>query len=71
MILMSQPTTLLELIGLPPAHSTAIVLPEAGIRAAYQQLRDQVSEMADGSRPSESRVDGWRGHPGHPPTKAS
>ena len=47
MILMSQPTTLLELIGLPPADSTAIVLPEAGIRVSYQQLRDQVSEMAD------------------------
>jgi len=44
---MSQPTTLLELIGLPPADSTAIVLPEAGIRVSYQQLRDQVSEMAD------------------------
>lgn len=44
---MSQPTTLLELIGVAPPDSTAIVLPEAGIRVSYRQLRDQVSEMAD------------------------
>lgn len=46
-LLMSNPNTLLELIGAPPAASTAIILPEAGIRVTYQQLRDQVVEMAD------------------------
>ena len=44
---MSQPNTLLEVISAAPAESTAIVLPEAGIRVTYKQLRDQVSEMAD------------------------
>jgi acyl-CoA synthetase (AMP-forming)/AMP-acid ligase II len=44
---MSNPNTLLELIGAAPASSTAILLPEQGIRVTYQQLRDQVSEMAD------------------------
>lgn len=44
---MSQPTTLPELIGAAPAGSTAIVLPEAGIKVTYGQLRDQVAEMAD------------------------
>jgi acyl-CoA synthetase (AMP-forming)/AMP-acid ligase II len=44
---MSQPNTLLELIGAAPAVQTAIVLPEAGIRVSYGQLRDQVAEMAD------------------------
>jgi acyl-CoA synthetase (AMP-forming)/AMP-acid ligase II len=46
-MLMSQPNTLLELIGTAPADSTAIVLPEAGIRITYAQLRAQVAEMAD------------------------
>jgi acyl-CoA synthetase (AMP-forming)/AMP-acid ligase II len=44
---MLMPATLLELISAAPAQSTAIVLPEAGIRITYQQLRDQVAEMAD------------------------
>ncbi len=44
---MPNPSTLLELIGVAPANSTAIVLPESGIRVSYQQLRDQVNEMAD------------------------
>ena len=44
---MSTPDTLLELIGAAPADSTAIVLPEAGIRVTYKQLRDQVAAMAD------------------------
>src|SRR5580704_10768317 len=44
---MSQPNTLLEVISAAPAESIAIVLPEAGIRVTYKQLRDQVSEMAD------------------------
>ncbi len=47
MIRMSNPTTLLELIQAAPAERTAIVLPESGIRVSYQQLRDQVTEMAD------------------------
>jgi acyl-CoA synthetase (AMP-forming)/AMP-acid ligase II len=45
--LMSSPHTLLEVLGVAPAESTAIVLPEAGIRVTYRQLRDQVAEMAD------------------------
>ena len=44
---MSNPNTLLELIQVAPAERAAIVLPEPGIRITYQQLRDQVSEMAD------------------------
>ncbi len=44
---MSNPNTLLELIQAAPAERTAILLPEAGIRVSYQQLRDQVVEMAD------------------------
>jgi acyl-CoA synthetase (AMP-forming)/AMP-acid ligase II len=44
---MSNSNTLLEVIAAAPAQSTAIVLPEAGIRVTYKQLRDQVAEMAD------------------------
>jgi acyl-CoA synthetase (AMP-forming)/AMP-acid ligase II len=44
---MSSPNTLLELIHVPPADSTAIVLPEQGIRVTYKSLCDQVSTMAD------------------------
>ena len=44
---MSQPNTLLELIQVAPGDSTAVVLPEAGIRVSYQQLGDQVIEMAN------------------------
>ena len=44
---MSKPTTLLELIQVAPAERDAIILPESGIRVSYQQLRDQVTEMAD------------------------
>jgi len=39
--------TLLELIQAAPAQSTAILLPEAGIKVTYQGLRDQVTAMAD------------------------
>src|ERR1700735_3879415 len=39
--------TLLEVIQAAPAQSTAIILPEAGIKITYQGLRDQVLEMAD------------------------
>ena len=46
-MLMSNPNTLLEVIGVAPAENIAIVLPEAGIRVTYKQLRDQVTEMAD------------------------
>lgn len=38
---MSSPNTLLEVIQVVPAHSTAIILPESGIRVTYQPLRDQ------------------------------
>jgi len=44
---MSQPNTLLELIQAAPGDRTAIILPDAGIRVSYQQLRDQVIEMAN------------------------
>ena len=47
MTLMSNPTTLLELLATAPAESTAIILSDAGVRVSYQQLRDQVEEMAD------------------------
>jgi acyl-CoA synthetase (AMP-forming)/AMP-acid ligase II len=36
-----------ELIQVAPAERIAIILPESGIRVSYQQLRDQVTEMAD------------------------
>jgi acyl-CoA synthetase (AMP-forming)/AMP-acid ligase II len=39
--------TLLELIQAAPAQSTAILLPENNLRITYQQLRDQVTAMAD------------------------
>ena len=44
---MSNPSTLLELIQAAPAGNTAIILPESGLRITYQQLRDQVTAMAD------------------------
>src|SRR3954454_586720 len=47
MAVMSNPNTLLELIQVAPADSTAIVLPESGIRVSYESLRGQVTAMAD------------------------
>jgi acyl-CoA synthetase (AMP-forming)/AMP-acid ligase II len=47
MVEISNPTTLLELIQVAPAERTAIILPESGIRVSYQQLRDQVTAMAN------------------------
>ncbi len=44
---MSNPTTLLELIQVPPAGRTAIVIPESGIKVTYKALVDQVVEMAN------------------------
>jgi acyl-CoA synthetase (AMP-forming)/AMP-acid ligase II len=44
---MSDRNTLPELISTAPAGDTAILLPETGTRISYQELRDQVSEMAD------------------------
>jgi acyl-CoA synthetase (AMP-forming)/AMP-acid ligase II len=44
---MPTPNTLLELLQAPPADSTAVVLPESGIRVTYRSLRDQVTMMAD------------------------
>jgi len=43
----STSNTLLELIQVAPAEHTAIILPESGIRVSYQQLRDQVTAMAN------------------------
>jgi acyl-CoA synthetase (AMP-forming)/AMP-acid ligase II len=39
-------TTLLGLLGDAPADTTAIILPETGIRIGYGQLRDQVRSFA-------------------------
>jgi acyl-CoA synthetase (AMP-forming)/AMP-acid ligase II len=39
--------TLWDLIHLAPAASTAIVLPESGIRVTYESLQQQVEKMAD------------------------
>src|SRR5665213_3554133 len=47
MMKMSNPSTLLELIQTGPAESTAIILPDLGLRITRQQLRDQVTSMAD------------------------
>ena len=44
---MPQPTTLLDVIQDAPANQTAILLPESGVRVSFQQLRDQVAQMAD------------------------
>ena len=44
---MSTANTLLDLIHVPPADTTAIVLPEQGIRVSYKSLCEQVSTMAD------------------------
>jgi len=44
---MSDPQTLLQLIEVAPGESTAIVLPEAGIRVTYNSLREHVTAVAD------------------------
>lgn len=44
---MSNPNGLIEILNAAPAERTAVILPEAGIRVTYQQLRDQVMKMAD------------------------
>src|SRR6185312_14769081 len=44
---MSQPHTLLELIQVAPAGSTALLLTDSGIRVTYDSLRKQVTAMAD------------------------
>ena len=44
---MTTPTTLLGLLSAGSASSTAVVLPEAGIRVTYAQLRDQVEAVPD------------------------
>jgi len=43
----SNPATLLELIQLAPAERVAIILPESAVSVSYQQLRDQVTAMAN------------------------
>ena len=47
MVMMSDPQTLLQLIQVAPGESTAIVLPEAGIRLTYNSLREHVTAVAD------------------------
>jgi acyl-CoA synthetase (AMP-forming)/AMP-acid ligase II len=44
---MPQPNTLLELIELAPAESSACLLTDSGIRVSYESLRNQVAAMAD------------------------
>src|ERR1700731_3542478 len=44
---MPNPNTLMEVLQAAPAERTAVIQPETGIRMTYQQLRDQVAEMAD------------------------
>src|SRR5579862_559161 len=44
---MSEQNTLPELLSAGHATDTAILLPDSGIRITYQQLREQVTEMAD------------------------
>jgi acyl-CoA synthetase (AMP-forming)/AMP-acid ligase II len=44
---MSIPQNLFDLIQQAPADHTAVFLPEQSIRVSYQQLREQVKEMAD------------------------
>ena len=44
---MPNPNNLLELLQAAPSAETAVILPDAGIRITYQQLRDQVTAMAD------------------------
>src|SRR3954454_23148573 len=39
--------TLLDVLQAAPADRTAVLVPESGIRISYQQLRDQVTGMAD------------------------
>ena len=39
--------TLLELLHRPPGETTAVVLPERGIRITYDSLRRQVAAAAD------------------------
>jgi len=44
---MSNPNGLLEILNAAPATSTAVILPDEGIRITYGQLREQVAKMAD------------------------
>src|SRR6476469_1711504 len=43
----STPSTLLDLIGRAPDASTAVVLPEAGLRLDYRAFRAQVERLAE------------------------
>jgi len=40
-----RPVSVSELLNLAPSESTAVVLPERGIRISYQELREQVASM--------------------------
>jgi acyl-CoA synthetase (AMP-forming)/AMP-acid ligase II len=44
---MSDPNNLVELLYAAPDESTAVILPEAGIRVTYKSLREQVTRMAN------------------------
>ena len=44
---MSNPNGLIEVLNAAPGDRTAVLLPEAGIRITYKDLRDQVMAMAD------------------------
>jgi acyl-CoA synthetase (AMP-forming)/AMP-acid ligase II len=42
-----RPVSVPELLNLAPSESTAVVLPEPGLRISYKGLREQVATMAD------------------------
>src|ERR1700758_3669048 len=44
---MSSKNSLVEILHAAPSEHSAVVLPEAGIRVSYKDLRDQVMTMAD------------------------
>src|SRR3990167_1846865 len=41
------PGTLLDVLAAAPGNRTALIVPEAGIRASYEALRGQVAALAD------------------------
>src|ERR1700726_5304307 len=44
---MASPKSLVDVLNAAPGESTAVILPEAGIRVTYNGLREQVMTMAE------------------------
>src|SRR3984893_6881435 len=44
---MTSPNSLVDVLNAAPGESTAVILPEAGIRVTYDGLREQVMTMAE------------------------